>query len=477
MNCLTENEVMAFVARAQTPAARAEAERHLDTCRDCLSLVAANARFNFDSTEASTDAVQHAGSEAPTQIVESPVPKQMLVLSRYILREPLGMGGMGMVYAAHDPQLDRRVAVKLLRADGEDSVPLEHRAELLVREARALAQLSHPNVVAVHDVGIHEGQAFVAMELVEGRTLNQWLDQAPRALDEVLDVVVQAGHGLSAAHQAGLVHRDFKPGNVLVGDDGRVRVTDFGLARPHSTVEARSRNEVEHSPTASTMAGTPAYMAPEQFRGMLASPASDQFAFSVTLYESLDGHRPKESAHPNQAKRLGRPAIGIPPWLEPVLKRGLSIAPRDRFDSLKTMLEAIEQAQPAKSSVTLPPLRPKRWAWRAAIAFVAVAAAIVWIASAREPVVAPVPFKQVSAAPAPPPPPPVQTETAMIEETAPLPAPPTDVAPQPVRRPKRLTAAPKVRTRTSEPTREPPKAGNTPPNEFEPIDPFRKKTP
>ncbi|MCA9718542.1 MAG: serine/threonine protein kinase, partial [Myxococcales bacterium] len=156
--------------------------------------------------------------------------KQRRCIGRYELLRPLGSGGMGMVLAARDPELERDVAVKVLhRAHAED----ETRASRLLREARAIARVAHPNVVAVHDAGVHDGQVFLVMELVEGATLRGWLER-PRSWLEIVDKLLAAGRGLAAAHAAGVVHRDFKPANVLVGRNGRPRVVDFGLARPTS---------------------------------------------------------------------------------------------------------------------------------------------------------------------------------------------------------------------------------------------------
>src|SRR5262249_51098721 len=146
-------------------------------------------------------------------------------VARYIVQAPVGQGGMGIVYEAYDPELHRRVALKLLRADGrEDST----RRDRLLREARSMAKLAHPHVVAVHDVGVYEGRVFLAMEYVAGSTLRSWIAQKKRSRREILAVLLEAGEGLAAAHRVGLVHRDFKPDNVLVGEDGRARVTDFG---------------------------------------------------------------------------------------------------------------------------------------------------------------------------------------------------------------------------------------------------------
>ncbi|MFY0580423.1 serine/threonine-protein kinase [Cystobacter fuscus] len=234
-------------------------------------------------------------------------------LDRYVVLEPLGQGGMGMVYAAYDSVLDRKVALKLLPpgdVDG-DTEMTSGRARLL-REAQAMARLSHPNVVAVYDVHQHGLQVFMAMELVEGQTLLQWQRQQKRGWKEILAAFLSAGRGLAAAHAAGLVHRDFKPTNVLVGKDGRVRVTDFGLARTHnappeepsepepspgtrdtSPVKAHSMLELELTQRGAVL-GTPAYMAPEQFRGAAADARSDQFSFAVSLWEALYGERPFE---------------------------------------------------------------------------------------------------------------------------------------------------------------------------------------
>src|SRR5262249_36026802 len=146
--------------------------------------------------------------------------------------EVIGQGGMGIVYAAHDPSLSRKITLKLLRDDEEPARKSGARQAWLLREAQAMAQLSHPNVVAVYDVGTFEGQVFLAMEFVAGQTLQHWLRQRQRPWPEVLARFLEAGRGLAAAHAQGIVHRDFKPANILVGMDGRVRVTDFGLARP-----------------------------------------------------------------------------------------------------------------------------------------------------------------------------------------------------------------------------------------------------
>ncbi|MBK8713216.1 MAG: serine/threonine protein kinase [Deltaproteobacteria bacterium] len=233
-------------------------------------------------------------------------------LGRYSLLRCIGHGGMGVVYAAHDEELDREVAIKLLRTEiarGDD--------QRLAQEARALARLSHPNVVAIYDVGVHDQQRFIAMELVAGLDLRRWL-AAPRPLREVLRVFAAAGHGLAAAHAVGLVHRDFKPDNVLVGDDGRPRVLDFGLARPPERADTATPGKPPVLPTgidpfATTftstgmLLGTPAYMAPEQYLGDPADARSDQFSFAVSLFHAVYGERPFAGEIPPRARAVDRP--------------------------------------------------------------------------------------------------------------------------------------------------------------------------
>ncbi|MCX4243897.1 serine/threonine-protein kinase [Paraliomyxa miuraensis] len=283
-------------------------------------------------------------------------------VSRYVVIDELGAGGMGVVYAAYDPKLDRRIAIKLLRPSH-----LGEGRPRLMREAQAIARISHPNVVAVHDVGEHEGAVFVAMEFVEGQTLGRWLRACARTIPEILDVFEQAGRGLAAAHEAELVHRDFKPDNVLVGSDGRVRVVDFGLARGRGSAESIgpsdsvSRGSLDEALTeVGTVMGTPAYMSPEQLAGRMATASSDQFAFCVALYEALYGERPFRGTDVQSLSKavytgaVEEPPAGrsVPMWLRREILRGLRVAPRNRHPSMEALLHAL-RADPS--------LRRRRW--------------------------------------------------------------------------------------------------------------------
>jgi tetratricopeptide (TPR) repeat protein len=267
------------------------------------------------------------------------------LVGRYVVLDRLGEGGMGVVYRAYDPELDRKLAIKLLQAKPGGSSG--GGASWLVREAQALARLSHPNVVAVHDVGSLPGdQVFVAMELVDGTTLRQWL-RTPRPWREARAVLHAAGQGLAAAHRAGLVHRDFKPENVLVGVDGRVRVMDFGLARLHDDRDASAGEHAAKSPLsdsltiAGSVVGTPAYMAPEIFRGVPADARTDQFSFGVALYEALYRVRPFEP----KALARGEASPPVPPKdsdvparLERIALRAIALDPSQRFASMDELL-------------------------------------------------------------------------------------------------------------------------------------------
>ena len=295
-----------------------------------------------------------------TQTQESALPRQApagaprplprgATLGRYVVLEYLGAGGMGVVYSAYDFGLDRKVSLKLVRGDRRDKG--ERQARLL-REAQAMARLTHPNVVAVHDVGTFEDQVFIAMEFMGGGTLKQWLRRGPRPWGEVLDAFLQAGQGLAAAHRAGLVHRDFKPDNVLLGNDGRPRVTDFGLAVHASpSEEAEPRHELLPPGRPPSPSGTAGYMAPEQRQGFPPDPRADQYSFCVALHEGLFGERPaRDDGGP--ARLAADPRV--PRRLIQVLRRGLAEEPADRFPTLDALLEELEHGRhPARRSLAV----------------------------------------------------------------------------------------------------------------------------
>ncbi|HXU60266.1 MAG TPA: serine/threonine-protein kinase, partial [Polyangia bacterium] len=267
-------------------------------------------------------------------------------VGRYHLVKLLGRGGMGEVYAGYDPELDRRLAIKILRTDLRN--PDTHRARFM-REAQAVARLDHPNVVGIHDVGNAGGRIFLAMELVEGETLASWLAARPRTVPEILGAFAQAGRGLEAAHQAGIVHRDFKPQNVMLGRDGTARVMDFGLAASAEPAPDQPRLTV-----AGSLLGTPHYMSPEQLLGNRADPRADQFSFCVALWEALHGALPfpghtwmdLRAAVLEGQPRPGPLARRVPRQVQAALLRGLSVNREQRFASMGALLAAIASRPP-----------------------------------------------------------------------------------------------------------------------------------
>ncbi len=294
-------------------------------------------------------------------------------VGRYHVLERIGAGGMGVVYAAFDPDLDRKVALKVLQPERLDGDAGSRGHARLIREAKAMAKLSHPNVVAVHAVGVFEERVFIAMEFVEGQTLTKWLEQQP-PWEDVIRCFRSAGRGLAAAHARGLVHRDFKPDNVLIGTDGRPRVLDFGLARsagtpgtePHERLDPedisielrmRSHDDFEDRITRTGgLTGTPAYMAPEQYLSKSIDARTDQFSFCVALWEGLHGARPFQG---DSTAALGLAVCAgdktsppsntpVPARIQRALDKGLSQEPSDRFDSMHGLLEAITPDEPRR---------------------------------------------------------------------------------------------------------------------------------
>lgn len=330
-------------------------ETHLSSCEECRQR-----QQNISSAAFSKTAVGSSKDGVPTR-EDGGGPASNLVLTRgatlgrYVVLEKLGAGGMGEVFAAYDPTLDRKVAIKLLRGG---ALSAEEGKARLMREAQAMARLQHPNVIAVHDVGLFGERVFVAMEYVDGETLGDWL-RAQRRWDEIIKVYLQAADGLAAAHRAGLVHRDFKPDNVLVGHDGRPRVLDFGLARQSTATPSPATKAERELMADSSLAapltrdgavmGTPGYMAPEQIDGLPTDARSDQFSFCVALWEGLYGKRPfagstlRQHAQEIAAGRLGpTPADSqVPSWVREVLERGLKANPADRWPEMDALIKAL----------------------------------------------------------------------------------------------------------------------------------------
>lgn len=271
-------------------------------------------------------------------------------ISRYVVLEEVGLGGMGQVLRAYDPRLQREVAVKLLRANALS----DEASARLVNEARAMAKVSHPNVVPVYDVEtLPDGQIVLVMQYIAGKTLRTWTRES-HPWREVVDTLVKAGRGLAAAHAAGLLHRDFKPANVLLSDEGRVKVTDFGLAKPAARTLSMGSGEYVAVPTveshnetqtkAGIVLGTPRYMAPEQHAGFELSAAADQYAFCVTLWEALTGEPPFTGRGLSKRKYKGPPpwpGEGVPRFIVDALVRGLAPDAADRWPSMEVLLEAL----------------------------------------------------------------------------------------------------------------------------------------
>jgi predicted Ser/Thr protein kinase len=365
VECLDDNAASEFVSGALAQSAITKVELHLASCRDCRALVAALAGDEADSNVATHP---HEKVSEDSQVAKRPVLSIGDRVGRYLVLSSIGAGGMGVVFAAYDPQLDRKVALKLLRANlGANAKEARTR---LKREAQAIAQLNHPNVVGVYDVGTtDDGDVYIAMEFVEGDTLTTWLKRWPRTWREILDVFHQAARGLMAAHSVGLLHRDFKPDNVLVGGDGRVRVTDFGLARSlflddsnRGAITAQNGRASQQTPAAGsplqvdltatgTVLGTPRYMPPEQLTGPTIDARADQFSFCVALYEALYGTHPLPGATSvsmlEHDERALAPPEGnkVPASIARAVMRGLEKDRSKRFPTLATLMHELTPPQ------------------------------------------------------------------------------------------------------------------------------------
>ncbi|MFY2560916.1 protein kinase domain-containing protein [Corallococcus terminator] len=330
MSCPDENTLSGYASGVLDSEGTAAVRQHVVGCSECRSVLAVLGGF---------------------QTPPPPVDAGLLVtgarVGRYIVLGLLGEGGMGRVHAAYDPELDRKVALKLLNLARLGEGSLTQARQRLEREARTMARLSHPHVAHLHDVGEFQGQLFLVMELVEGGTLRRWLSEKPRTRREILARFIQAADGLAATHELGIIHRDFKPDNVLLTRDGQVRITDFGLANAAAQEPPRDAEPpvsgAEPLTVTGAFLGTPAYAAPEQLRGASGDARSDQFAFCVALYEALNGQRPFAGATGEELlasmlrQEVRAEKRGVPSWLKAVVRRGLHADPSRRFESMQVL--------------------------------------------------------------------------------------------------------------------------------------------
>lgn len=344
-DCPDETRVGDFLEGRLTPTDEAVLDEHIDVCASCRELAANLCRLqsaqSLEATPFDPYADLMSGSHA----------------GRYSILKLIGRGSMGTVYEAYDPKLDRKIALKTVYAGAQYSQQVL--TTRLGQEARALAKLSHSNVISVFDVGeLNNGQLFIAMELVDGVSLRQWATRRARtSWWSVRDIALAAGRGLVAAHSAHLIHRDFKPDNVLVGRNGDVRVTDFGLVKsieaPRNRAPDQAATTQVFSSRSTALNGTPAYMSPEQLRGEPASSASDQFSYCVTLFELLTGKRPFLGSTAEQMigaierANLGPLATAKAPMaVKAAIRRGLAANPAERFATMSELLSALAAPKP-----------------------------------------------------------------------------------------------------------------------------------
>ena len=340
VNCPDAEELAALLAHALDAERRATIADHAAGCASCHAMIAELATdMQTVLPPPSSPATPDDARPMRRALLEGLASGRQTRVGRYQLLELVGAGGMGVVWGAWDPELARRVALKLVHPQ----VPAAR--DRILAEGQALGKLSHPNVVPVYDVGVVDNQVYLVMEWVQGTTLRAYAG-SPCSRRELIDAYRQAGEGLAAAHRAGLIHRDFKPDNAIRGDDGRVRVLDFGLARSDDEVPEPVKQ----------LAGTPRYMPPEQASGDTLTPAADQFAFATSLREAL-------STSPGRSAEL-------PAWLGQLIARGTARDPAARFASMDELLRALARD-------------PARIWWRRAIAAAAIAGVAVAFAVGR----------------------------------------------------------------------------------------------
>ncbi|HSR97491.1 MAG TPA: serine/threonine-protein kinase, partial [Kofleriaceae bacterium] len=338
MTCLSESTIVSLLERGLPNGQRAEIDAHLDACASCRQVVVDLTAVVTGSSMAAEDHTTHPARSS----AHGPALELGAMVGRFVVLDRIGRGGMGTVYTAHDPELDRYIALKLLHHQART---VDDARVRILAEAQAMARISHPGVVAIYEVGTFRDRVFAAMELVEGTTLRAWITEQPRRWREVVAVFLLAGEGLAAAHAAGVVHRDFKPENVLLGRDGRVKVSDFGLSSLSPAGDG-------------AVAGTPGYLPVEALRGEAVDHRADQFAFCIALYEALHGRRPFSAraaddlaAEVRRGPVFDRHTRGVPKPLDQILRRGLALEPDDRFASMRALLDALRRTVSRRSGL------------------------------------------------------------------------------------------------------------------------------
>ncbi|MCB9642473.1 MAG: protein kinase [Myxococcales bacterium] len=343
-DCPDENQFVAMLQGLLSPQEVQRLEEAMDRCSYCAELMVEIAR------------TMHPEDASETSLPDHQPPK----VGRYRLGELLGAGGMGMVYAAFDEELERKVAIKLLRPDVTDPEMREFHKARMIREARLLASLSHPRILTIYEVDTWNDQIFLAMQHIDGMNMRQWMEDRNPSWEEVLGMYIEVGRALVAAHEANIIHRDIKPDNILVSRKGDIYLTDFGLARvsqsTHHSISAFGGQHGQEQPKRLTavgdILGTPAYMSPEQFRGRGVGKRSDQFSFCVALYEALygvlpfGGHDIEEMMQAAQDGQLLMPQrSSVPNEIFRVLAKGLHPLPRERYTTMTDLLQALQSAK------------------------------------------------------------------------------------------------------------------------------------
>ena len=344
MGCLDDDTLLALTERTLTPQEQEAVNSHLDHCARCLRLVA--------------NAMRALAAPPPEEVkCEGPALVPGARIDRYVIVEQVGTGATGEVYAAEDTKLKRKVALKVLPAKEARSSEHAQFHMRMWKEAQALAQLSHPSIVSVFDAFTFGECVIIVMEYVPGGTVRRWLAERAPSWQEIVLAFLPVGRGLAAAHDTGFVHRDVKPDNMLIGADGKARISDFGLASAVLDEPAPRAGSSIAVPkceltTTGVVVGTPAYMAPDQLEGARALPASDQFSFAVSLHEALYGERPFRGASRSKliaeirARRVcdPPPRSHVPSSVRRVLLRALAPRPEDRFPSMQALLLVLERA-------------------------------------------------------------------------------------------------------------------------------------